>query len=141
MIQVLLVNGQEEVRRGLRMRLDIEPDIAVVGETSKAGEAAYLAQALGPNVIVVDAETKGGSGRLIRRLRAAAPHAAIIVLTLHRDADARVRAEESGAEAFLEKNTDGKELLQAIRKLGHRQPLAAAGRTRQESAGAARERI
>jgi DNA-binding NarL/FixJ family response regulator len=59
MIRVLLVDRQTEVRKGLRMCLAIEPDIAVVGETGKIEEAHRLAQALGPAVIMVDVGRQG----------------------------------------------------------------------------------
>jgi two-component system uhpT operon response regulator UhpA len=118
MIRVLIVDGQDEVRRGLRMRLDIEPDVAIVGETGKAGEALYLAQALDPDVIVVDIGMRGSEGvDLVRRLRAAAPAPAVVVLTLHGDKDTRARAHEAGAQAFLEKRGGAANLLQTIRRL------------------------
>jgi DNA-binding NarL/FixJ family response regulator len=118
MIRVLIVDGQDEVRRGLRMRLDIEPDVAIVGETGKTGEALYLAQALVPDVIVVDIGMRGAEGeRLLERLRAAAPAAALVVLTLHGEEDTRARAQVAGAQAFLEKCGGAADLLQAIRRL------------------------
>jgi two-component system response regulator DevR len=118
MIRVLIVDGQEQVRRGLRMRLDIEPDLDIVGETGKAGEAFYLAQALSPDVIVVDIEMRVDEGAtLVKRLRTAAPTAAVLALTLHGDNGTRTRAVEAGAQAFLEKGGGGADLLQTIRLL------------------------
>ena len=118
MVRVLIVDGQDEVRRGLRMRLDIEPDVAIVGETGKTGEAVYLAQALNPDVIVVDIGMRGAEGvTLVKHLRVAAPAAAVVVLTLHGDEDTRARAREAGAQAFLEKCGGAADLLQAIRQL------------------------
>ena len=118
MIQVLIVDGQDEVRRGLRMRLAIEPGMAVVGETGKAGEALYLAQALDPDVIVVDIGMRGAEGvNIVKRLRAAAPAAAVVVLTLHGDKNTRMRAQEAGAQVFLEKCGGAADLLQVIHQL------------------------
>jgi two-component system nitrate/nitrite response regulator NarL len=117
MIRVLIVDGQDEVRRGLRMRLDIEPDMAIVGETGKTGEAVYLAQALDPNVIVVDIGMRGAEGvTLVECLRAAAPAAAVVVLTLRGDEDIRARAQEAGALAFLEKCGGAADPLRTIRQ-------------------------
>ncbi len=139
MIRVLIVDGQAEVRWGLRMRLAIEPDMAVVGETGDVEKALALAQALDPDVIVVEIGMQGADGvNLVKRLRAAAPTAAPIVLTLHGDRDTRARAREAGARAFLEKRGGAADLLQAIRRHAPRQlveastgPLA----TRRPSAG------
>jgi DNA-binding NarL/FixJ family response regulator len=90
MIRVLIADGQAEVRWGLRMRLAIESDIAIVGEAGDVEKALSLAQALRPDVIVVDIGMRGADGvNLIRQLRAAAPAAAVVVLTLHDDQDSR----------------------------------------------------
>ena len=84
----------------------------------EAGEALYLAQAVDPNVIVVDIGMRGDEGvTLIRRLRAAAPEAALVALTLHGDNGTRTRAQEAGVRAFLEKCGEGADLLQVIRQL------------------------
>jgi DNA-binding NarL/FixJ family response regulator len=115
------------------MRLDIEPDVVIVGETGKTGEALYRAQALDPDVIVVDIAMRGAEGvTLVERLRAAAPAAAVVVLTLHGDRDTRARAEEAGAHVFLEKYGGAADLLKAIRQLA--QPRVRS-RTRHRSAG------
>jgi DNA-binding NarL/FixJ family response regulator len=117
MIRVLVVDGQAEVRWGLRMRLAIEPDITIVGETGDVDEALALAQALDPDVIVVDIGRRGAEGvDIVKRLRAAAPAAAVVVLTLHGDEDTRARAHKAGAQAFLEKCGGAADLLQAIRR-------------------------
>jgi len=118
MIRVLIVDGQAEVRRGLRMRLGIEPDMTVVGETGSVEEAVRMAGALNPDALVVDV-MRGGpdSADIIHRLREASPTAAIVVLTLYGDEEERARAHESGAEAFLEKEGGAADLLQTIRRL------------------------
>ena len=118
MIRVLIVDGQDGVRRGLRMRLDLEPDITIIGETGKTGEALYLAQAHDPDVIVVDIAMHGEEGlMLVEHLRTAVPAAAIVVLTLRGDENTRARAREAGAQVFLEKCGGSADLLQAIRQL------------------------
>jgi DNA-binding NarL/FixJ family response regulator len=99
------------------MRLNIEPDLATVGETGKTGEALYLAKALDPDVIVVDVAMRGVEGvALVERLRAAAPEAAVVVLTLRDDEDTRTRARDAGVQAFLEKFGGAADLLWAIRQ-------------------------
>jgi DNA-binding NarL/FixJ family response regulator len=118
MIRVLIVDGQAEVRRGLRMRLAIEPDMTIVGEAGDVDAALALAQALNPDVIVVDIGMRGANGvDTIKCLRAAAPAAAEVVLTLRDEEDTRVRAQEAGAQAFIEKVGGADALLHAIRGL------------------------
>jgi len=100
------------------MRLGIEPDITVVGETGNVEEALGLAKALAPDAVVIDA-ARGGedSANIIHRMHEASPTTAIVVLTLYGDEDERARARESGAEVFLEKHGGAADLLQALRQL------------------------
>jgi DNA-binding NarL/FixJ family response regulator len=125
MIRVLIVDGQAEVHWGLRMRLGIEPDMAVVGETGDVEKALALAQALDPDVIVVDTGMRGADGvNVVRRLRAVSPTATVVILTLHGDQDSRARAREAGAQAFLEKHGGAANLIETIRRLVGTSPPA-----------------
>jgi DNA-binding NarL/FixJ family response regulator len=127
MIRVLIVDGQAEVRRGLRMRLGIEPDLTVVGETGNVEEALALAQTLHPDAVVIDVGRRDpDSVNIVRYLRQANPMAAIVVLTVHGDEDTRARVHAAGAHAFLEKRGGAADLLQAIRQLTAR-PLVEPG--------------
>ena len=56
MIKVMLVDDEAAVRQGLRMRLELEPDLVIVGEASDGPEALDLAQRLAPDVVVIDVE-------------------------------------------------------------------------------------
>jgi DNA-binding NarL/FixJ family response regulator len=121
MIRVFVVDEQAEVRRGLRMRLAIEPDMAVVGEAGDTEEALALAQTLEPDVIVIDIGRRGlDSINIIWLLREAAPTAAVVVLSLCGDEDTRAQAQEAGARAFLEKYGGAADLLQTIRRIAPR---------------------
>ena len=118
MIQVLIVDEQAEVRRGLRMRLGIEPDMTVVGETGSVKEGLRLAKALRPDAVVIDVAKEGADrAKVIGQLHEASPAAAIVVLTLYGDQDTQARVHGSGAVAFLEKHGGAADLLQAIRQL------------------------
>ena len=55
-IRLLLVDDQPAVRRGLRMRFALEPDLEVVGEAGGVAEAISLARALHPDVVLMDVE-------------------------------------------------------------------------------------
>ncbi|MGD2039521.1 MAG: response regulator transcription factor [Anaerolineae bacterium] len=121
MIRVLVVDAQAEVRRGLRMRLAIEPDIAVVGETGEPEEALALTRSLNPDVVVIDVGRKDWDrSDIIQHLHQVAPAAALVVLTLCSDERIRARAQESGAQAFMEKYAGAADLLQDIRRLASR---------------------
>ena len=117
MIRVLLVDDQSVVRRGLRARLQLEPDIQVVGEASAGGEALSLAQTLLPDVVLMDVAMPEMDGiETTVALRKVVPQSAIVILSIHDDAQTRERAQTAGAVAFVEKRGATEALLAAIRQ-------------------------
>ena len=117
-IRLLLVDGQQAVRRGLKMRLALEEDLEVVGETGDATEAIPLARALRPHVILMDVELPGASGiETTQRLQAAAPRSAVVIFTLRDDAATQEQARAAGARAFVAKHRTEEALLAAIRSV------------------------
>ena len=62
MTSVLLVDEQSVVRRGLLMRLALEPDLKIVGAVKSSGEALMLARTTVPDVVVMDIEMPGIDG-------------------------------------------------------------------------------
>jgi DNA-binding NarL/FixJ family response regulator len=126
MITILLVDDQPAVRQGLRMRLAIEPDVAIVGEAGDAATALNLLSTLGPDVVVMDIEMPGMNGiTATAAMRAISPHTAVVVLTMHDDAGNRRAAFSAGAAAFVGKHAASDALPAAIRQ-------AAASYTRAE---------
>jgi two-component system, NarL family, nitrate/nitrite response regulator NarL len=116
-IRLLLVDDQRAVRRGLRMRFALEPDLEVVGEAGDATEAVSLAQPLRPDVVLMDVDMSGMNGiSAIATLRQVAPHITVMIFTLYDDAAMRARAREAGAAAFVAKHQTEETLLAAIRR-------------------------
>jgi DNA-binding NarL/FixJ family response regulator len=116
-IEVLLVDDEPSVRCGLRMRVELEPDLAVVGEASNGLEAIQSAQALHPDVVVMDVEMPRMDGiTATRRLREAAPLVSVVMLSIYDDASARERARAAGAASFVGKQEDVERLFDAIRR-------------------------
>ena len=117
MIKILLVDDQPAVRDGLRMRLELEPDLTIVGEARDGLEAVALAQALVPDVVVMDVEMPGLDGiGATRQLRAKTPSMAIVMLSIHCDVTTQASAHEAGATAFVEKRAAIDVLLAEIRR-------------------------
>ena len=115
-IRLLLVDDQPQVRRGLVMRLALEPDVEIVGEAGDAERALELACLLQPDVVIMDVELPGMSGiDAACCLRATAPRTAIVMLSLHDDTDTIARAKAAGAAAFVAKHRMEGPLLAAIR--------------------------
>lgn len=117
-IRVLIVDDHAILRSGLRMMLGSQRDIEVVGETGDLGEMLRLAQALAPDVITLDLSMPGGSSLgWIEKLRAAAPAARVVVLTMHDDPAFVRSALALGAAGYLAKSAADSALIGAIREV------------------------
>lgn len=115
-IAVLLVDDQELIRYGLRLVLEAQPDIAVVGEASDGAEAVRAAQRLRPDVVLMDVRMPGVDGiEATRQLTAALPDTRILVLTTYDLDEFAFGALRAGAAGFLLKNTRPDELVAAVR--------------------------
>lgn len=118
MIRVLLVDDEAAVRQGLRMRLELEPDLVVVGEAGDGVAAVKTAQTFDPDIVVTDVEMPRMDGiTAIKWLREVDPSISTIVLSVYDDEDARSRAREAGATAFVGKQEGVEHLLDVIRSM------------------------
>lgn len=114
--RVLLVDDHPLLRRGLRLLVAAQTDMEVVGEAGNLREALDLARSLKPDVITLDLSIPGGTGVAgVEKVRAAAPDARVLVLTMHDD-PAYVRASLAlGAAGYVVKSAADTELVTAIR--------------------------
>jgi DNA-binding NarL/FixJ family response regulator len=115
-ITLLIVDDHPVVRDGLRGIFTGDPDFEVLGEASDGTEAVALAEALRPDVILMDLRMPGMQGaEATRRLTDTGNPARILVLTTYEtDADV-VPALEAGATGYLLKDTPRAELIRAVR--------------------------
>jgi DNA-binding NarL/FixJ family response regulator len=115
-ICVLLVDDQKLMREGLRILLELEPDLQVVGE-AEDGEAALVAyQTHQPDVVLMDVRMPGMDGvEATWRLRERWPQARIIILTTFNDDEYVFEGLRAGALGYLLKDISGADLAQAIR--------------------------
>jgi DNA-binding NarL/FixJ family response regulator len=117
-IRVLLADDQAMIRGGLRLILDDQPDISVVGEAADGTEAIRLARRLRPDVCLVDIRMPGQDGIEVARAlagpEAADPLRVVIVTTF--DLDEYVYgALRSGAVGFVLKGASPALLIEAVR--------------------------
>src|SRR3954469_4323725 len=115
-IRVLIADDQAITRTGLQHLLAEDTGIAVVGAARTGAETVELAEALQPDVILMDLRMPDGNGiEATRRIYRASPQIGILVLTVFEDDASVFPAIRAGARGYLLKDTEQEELLRAIR--------------------------
>jgi len=123
-IRVLIVDDHAVLRAGLRMLLDAQPDIVVVGEAETAEQAMALDLQRKPDVMIMDLtlpDRPGGPSTMpsgleaIRRIKARRPQARVLALTMHDDEGYLRAVLEAGGAGYVLKRAADTELLSAIR--------------------------
>ena len=117
MIKVLIADDHKMFRQGLRMMLEMEPDIKIVGEACNGLEAQELALELEPDVILMDVNMPPGISGIeaTRELLDKRPQSAIIVLTMFREDEHIFGAIMAGARGYVLKDADSFEVTRALR--------------------------
>lgn len=129
-IRVLLVDDHQVLRDGLRLLLESEEDMFIVGEAANGKQAIESAEQLTPDVIVMDLGLPDISGiDVMKLIRTKLPNTHIVVLSMHTQKEFVVNSIEAGADGYVPKSSTHESLLDAIRTVhaGERylHPLAA----------------
>ncbi len=115
-IRILLVDDQRLMREGLRILLELEPDLEVVGEAGDGQAALEAYAALRPDVVLMDVRMPGMDGvEATWRLRERWPEARVIILTTFDDDEYVFEGLRAGALGYLLKDVSGQELAEAVR--------------------------
>lgn len=115
-IRVCIAEDHETVRTGLRMVLEAQSDIEIVGDASDGTLAVKRAEALRPDVLLLDISMPGLNGlEVTRAVQAASPGVAIVVLTRHSEEGYVQQLLAAGASGYVLKQSAATELLHAIR--------------------------
>ena len=123
-IGVFLLEDQEIVRRGVRVLLEAEPDIQVIGEAGTASAALAQIPALCPAVAVLDVRLPDGDGvSVCREIRSWAPEVACLMLTAFSDDEALLASIMAGAAGYVLKQVRGSDLVGAVRTVASGQSL------------------
>lgn len=115
-ITLLLVDDHEIVRTGLRMLLENQSDMQIVGEASTGRQAISLAQTLAPDMIIMDLSLPDLSGiETTRLIKTNFPEIDVIALTIHEDEQHFFEMLKAGASGYVPKRAAPQDLIAAIR--------------------------
>jgi DNA-binding NarL/FixJ family response regulator len=116
-VRVLLADDQELVRTGLRMILETEPDLTVVGEVGDGEAAVRAAARLAPDVVVMDIRMPRLDGvEATRRVVAGGPDTPRVLIVTTFDSDSLLGdALRAGASGYLLKNAPAEQMVDAVR--------------------------
>lgn len=118
MIDVLLVDDQTLIRQGLRVLLEIETDIRVVGQAGDGREALRQVEALRPQVVLMDVRMPEMDGlAATREISARFPEVGVIILTTFEDDETVFEGLRAGARGYLLKDVSSEEMAAAVRKV------------------------
>jgi DNA-binding NarL/FixJ family response regulator len=117
-IRVFHADDHQTFRDGMRLILEREPDIEVVGSSGDTGEAFKMISKLKPDVALLDLSMPGGGVlAIVRRLRTELPSVKVLILTMF-DSPAYVHeAVTAGALGYLLKEAPGEEVVRAVRSV------------------------
>jgi NarL family two-component system response regulator LiaR len=115
-IRVLIIDDHAIVRRGLRGLLETVDDMEVVGDAADGEQAVRLAEARGPDVVLMDLVMPVKDGiAAIREIKARHPQIEIVALTSFIEEEKVVAALEAGADGYLLKEAGEQAVIEAIR--------------------------
>jgi DNA-binding NarL/FixJ family response regulator len=118
-LRVLIVDDHPVFLSGLRMILDADPRIEVIGEASTGADAIALAAQAQPDAVVMDLHLPDVNGiDATRTITQTSPHIGVLVLTMYDDDDSVFAAMRAGARGYLLKGASQADIVQAIAAVG-----------------------
>src|SRR5574341_2216025 len=115
-IKVLIADDHALFREGLRMLLTQESGIQVVGEATQGDEALSMAEALEPDILLLDIRMPKVDGlTVLPKIREKSPRTKVLIVSAFFEDDLIIEAMQNGAKGYLLKETTYKDLVKAIR--------------------------
>lgn len=113
--KIILVDDHPLVRDGLRLRLEGVPGLEVAGEAGNADQALALAEALGPDLVLMDVGMAGMSGIALAGIfHERFPAVRVLMLSMHDNIEYVTQAVRAGASGYVLKDSPATEIVHAI---------------------------
>jgi DNA-binding NarL/FixJ family response regulator len=127
-IRVLIADDHPLFRDGMHGLLDSVPETEVVGEAASGEEAINLAEALQPDVVLMDIKMPGINGlQAMREILHTSPHICILIVSMLEDDDSVFAAMRAGARGYVLKGANQAEMLAAIRAVANGEAIFGPG--------------
>jgi DNA-binding NarL/FixJ family response regulator len=121
--RLLIAEDHDLVREGLRMLLEDEPGLRVVGEAADGQEAVDLCRRLEPDLVLMDVRMPRMDGlEATRAIKAEHPATSVLMVTAHEDPDYLLEAVRAGAAGYVLKDASRAELIDAVRRVLDNEP-------------------
>lgn len=116
MIRVLIADDHTMVRQGIRLLLETQPDIQVIGEASDGVQVVRLAQECAPDVVLMDIAMPNLDGlEATRAIHSALPDTHVLALTMHEGDEYFFKILDAGAAGYILKRAAANDLIDAVR--------------------------
>lgn len=116
MIDVIIVDDQGIVRDGLKMLLSLNEEIRIIGEATNGEELIALLERMTPNVILMDIRMPVMNGiEATKAVKEKYPNVKVIILTTFNEDEYIFNGLKNGADGFILKDSDLKEIIKAIK--------------------------
>jgi len=130
-IKILFADDHSIVRNGLRSLFRGAPDFSIVGEAADGESAVRLAFLKKPDVAILDISMPKLSGiEVTRTLKQKQPEIKVLILTIHEDEEYVYQIVRAGANGYMLKNAEKKEILSAVRAVAAGEPFFSPGISR-----------
>ena len=118
MISVAIADDQAGIRQYIRIMVEYQPDMEVVGEAGSGVETMRLVNGLHPDVLVLDLSLGDMDGMdVAHRLQSSAPETRVIIYSMYGFSGYLVKARQVGAKGYVLKQSNPQELVKAIKKV------------------------
>ena len=115
-LRILIADDHAIVRQGLKLLIDSQPDMKVIGEVASGDAVLAQAAAMKPDLVIMDISMPGLNGLLATRtLKQRQPHTTVVALTRHEDKTYLEELLRAGASAYVLKQSPPTEFLRAVR--------------------------